>query len=374
MSKDYSRCPDCDATDIMGGGLFGNKGNGRCSNCHGEGRVPDAIRGMAAPFVGCDTDEPCEVCSETGQCQTCGGTGYVYYNEDSYGDDQERKDDDSSNDSYYESYSSGGSGGGGSSSSGDSASGCLGIFAFLILIALIAGIWEHRSGRGVTYAVQPTQQPTGTENQSIVAAQDTAKVVSADTAAMAYPDTNRIKSDLIGKGTPGWHFDSLSEFLSVNITNQDITSGRLLLTTGLKLQSNGKIIHATMILTYNKGPDGWQFSNIEQNAFYVEPSGGPSAEPSVSRQYVGLNEPGYDTAGDIIFSTGCTDCQFQSLISGHMQEVPYSVTVDSVFNPLRLQPGLYEFSIINASGQKHTFKAYIKPNTRLFIRVRKERE
>ena len=62
MSKDKGECRDCDGLDLSS--QFTSlipRGNGKCSECHGNG---------------------CGVCSGTGQCQTCGGTGYEYWDED----------------------------------------------------------------------------------------------------------------------------------------------------------------------------------------------------------------------------------------------------------------------------------------------------
>lgn len=383
MSKDYSKCPDCDGIDIMGSGLFGSRGDGRCSHCHGEGRVPDAIRGLAAPFVGCDPAEVCEVCSGSGQCQTCGGTGYVWSEEESSKGGDDRQDNYSSGyDPYYESSSSRsyGSGGGGSSSPDDTGLGCLGIFVFIFLIALIAGMWEHRSSPGVTYVSQPAQ-PAGPGNQAY-AAPDTAKIVARDTvnhdsAGFADPDTNMVKADLLGKKMPHWSFDNLSEFLELKVVRRETLRGRLFLSADLRLQSlqGGKRYHAMTLLGYEKGSDAWQFSTIDETLFNEESTGDPAVIPSVSRQYADLVEAGYETAGDIVFSTSCPDCNFQYLISGQKQEVAYlkddpgSGSAGPAPGGLKLQQGLYEFSIINTAGQKKTFKAYIKPGARLFIRI-----
>lgn len=98
MSKDGQRkCPDCE-TDL--GSLFGEKGNGKCYHCQGEGKrygVGDVIPGM----VGLDNYHDCEECNATGQCQTCGGTGYEYYYEE-YNNDSVLEVDNSS--SFHESH------------------------------------------------------------------------------------------------------------------------------------------------------------------------------------------------------------------------------------------------------------------------------
>lgn len=58
--------------------LFGGRGDGRCSACHGTG--VDEVSSVFNSLVDAGKDE-CKVCSGTGQCQTCGGTGVVYYDE-----------------------------------------------------------------------------------------------------------------------------------------------------------------------------------------------------------------------------------------------------------------------------------------------------
>ena len=70
------RCPDCEI-DISGFS-FTSKGDGRCRNCNGTGVVNEP--GVEFITLGLeDSEYACKVCSHTGQCQTCGGTGYVYY-------------------------------------------------------------------------------------------------------------------------------------------------------------------------------------------------------------------------------------------------------------------------------------------------------
>jgi len=61
------------------GALFGGRGDGRCSACHGTG--VDEVSSVFNSLVDAGKDD-CRVCSGTGQCQTCGGTGVVYYDED----------------------------------------------------------------------------------------------------------------------------------------------------------------------------------------------------------------------------------------------------------------------------------------------------
>lgn len=99
MSKEYSRqCPDCDGPDL--GSLF-NKGDGRCRECHGTG--VDEVSSIFNSLVDAEKDR-CRVCSGTGQCQTCGGTGYEYY--DDYDTSTSQTIHSSESSSYGDSYSS----------------------------------------------------------------------------------------------------------------------------------------------------------------------------------------------------------------------------------------------------------------------------
>lgn len=80
MAKYQKNCRDC----AIAGDLF-TEGNRDCKPCFGSGK--DSIKQISKIFtafplsvLGIDnnSDEDCEVCSGTGQCQTCGGTGVVH--------------------------------------------------------------------------------------------------------------------------------------------------------------------------------------------------------------------------------------------------------------------------------------------------------
>jgi len=78
-TKREQKCPDClyefmERTD---------KGSGKCRNCEGAGEASDPMDSFteAATLGLTKADNICKKCSGTGQCQTCGGTGYVYYYE-----------------------------------------------------------------------------------------------------------------------------------------------------------------------------------------------------------------------------------------------------------------------------------------------------
>lgn len=94
MSKEYHKeCPVCDGPDMAA--LFGGRGDGRCSACHGTG--VDEVSSVFNSLVDAGKDE-CKVCSGTGQCQTCGGTGVVYYDEDN--DSGSNRNEDSGRNRY----------------------------------------------------------------------------------------------------------------------------------------------------------------------------------------------------------------------------------------------------------------------------------
>jgi hypothetical protein len=72
---EHGKCPDCDGLDLGSWG-FSEKGNGVCNNCHGTGLASSDWLVKFATF-GTEDDIPCEVCSGTKQCQTCGGKGVI---------------------------------------------------------------------------------------------------------------------------------------------------------------------------------------------------------------------------------------------------------------------------------------------------------
>ncbi|MCX6316047.1 MAG: hypothetical protein NTW29_02050 [Bacteroidetes bacterium] len=103
MSKESSRkCPDCDGEDFYA--FFGGKGDGNCSNCHGKGEVWSIGEGLEVFRLDLEKVEACKTCNATGQCQTCGGTGYEYYDDYDTSTPQSMHSGESS--SYDDSYSS----------------------------------------------------------------------------------------------------------------------------------------------------------------------------------------------------------------------------------------------------------------------------
>jgi len=80
-------CPDCDQEV---GNIFGHRGNGRCKRCHGMGETYNAVDKVIdfATMGKAESITPCNICSETGQCQTCGGTGYIHTHAVDYKEEQ----------------------------------------------------------------------------------------------------------------------------------------------------------------------------------------------------------------------------------------------------------------------------------------------
>lgn len=65
-----ARCDDCDSVEV---GSFGQRGNGKCSRCHGDGK--SLLSGLNEKIF--DTELECNNCGGSGECPTCGGTGEV---------------------------------------------------------------------------------------------------------------------------------------------------------------------------------------------------------------------------------------------------------------------------------------------------------
>ena len=68
------KCNDCDQTITN---VFDpNEGNGKCSHCHGKGKVYGIRDQFASDFMGGEDYHTCEVCDGSGICQTCNGSGH----------------------------------------------------------------------------------------------------------------------------------------------------------------------------------------------------------------------------------------------------------------------------------------------------------
>jgi hypothetical protein len=77
QESERERCPDCEI-DIRGFS-FSSKGDGRCIECHGSGHDTGSEAMVQFATLGVEDDKiDCPKCYGTGQCQTCGGTGYIY--------------------------------------------------------------------------------------------------------------------------------------------------------------------------------------------------------------------------------------------------------------------------------------------------------
>ena len=97
MAKDSKKsCSDCNGIRTGWNGVYGD---GACSCCDGRGYNTSYIEAVGkAVSLGAlgdpaDQDYPCDECSGTKQCQTCGGTGWEHYNEEE-DDDKEEDDED----------------------------------------------------------------------------------------------------------------------------------------------------------------------------------------------------------------------------------------------------------------------------------------
>ncbi|MGM0438923.1 MAG: hypothetical protein ACQEP3_00590 [Patescibacteria group bacterium] len=64
-------CPDCDTRAI-----FGNSGDGNCSNCHGAGEKSGFMDSLI-PSSERSEHEQCPKCGGSGVCPTCGGDGFI---------------------------------------------------------------------------------------------------------------------------------------------------------------------------------------------------------------------------------------------------------------------------------------------------------
>jgi len=92
-----SRCPDCENIDISSL-ISSGKGNGRCKECKGTGIDQAASALVQFGTLGLEGKNiPCKICSGTGQCQTCGGTGDVKYHHTA---PTSSRSDDTSSDGY----------------------------------------------------------------------------------------------------------------------------------------------------------------------------------------------------------------------------------------------------------------------------------
>jgi hypothetical protein len=87
-----------------------------------------------------------------------------------------------------------------------------------------------------------------------------------NTIASQIPDSNRIKSDLIGNTIPGWRFELASEIKQLAISNVSSLAGRMEYLLDLKLENyNSQTYHeAQVIATYIESDYGWQLDNLRE--------------------------------------------------------------------------------------------------------------
>jgi hypothetical protein len=115
MAKNSKRtCPDCNSSEFVAFGT--DKGDGVCGTCEGTGRVYQWLDSFLEVFTYShliqerltgDEGEygyPCPACfneeddTSDGQCKTCGGNGFEYYNSDDTDDSSEIDNESDSND------------------------------------------------------------------------------------------------------------------------------------------------------------------------------------------------------------------------------------------------------------------------------------
>ncbi|OJU26291.1 MAG: hypothetical protein BGN92_13510 [Sphingobacteriales bacterium 41-5] len=81
------------------------------------------------------------------------------------------------------------------------------------------------------------------------------------------PDTEKIKSDLIGQRTQFWTFNYLSEISGATIRNTTENAGRLELEVMLKLNSESSGEHdAEVIMVYFQDGEDWTFNSVKMNS------------------------------------------------------------------------------------------------------------
>lgn len=80
MFEETERCPNCDGDAYLLFPAFDDRGDGKCSKCHGtgEGSIFDAIVDRFNPLL---TEEEqrsvCDRCNGSGECRTCHGSGVI---------------------------------------------------------------------------------------------------------------------------------------------------------------------------------------------------------------------------------------------------------------------------------------------------------
>ena len=95
-----------------------------------------------------------------------------------------------------------------------------------------------------------------------------AAVVSA-ACSERLPDADRIKSDLIGQTVGNvifrWRFESLNEFESFEITNQERTGDIVEYTANVILTEPRGRSSATLTVVYRREDNGWSLTSVSDN-------------------------------------------------------------------------------------------------------------
>lgn len=259
MAKEHRKeCPDCDGSDYNA--YFSSRGNGICSNCHGEGMVPNPLSDFFSLGLG-EHEIPCEHCAPSskrkgnGQCQTCGGEGYVYYNDnfntnnDNIGDDLIDGNDSGS---YIETE--------------EIKWGNIFLFIACTMIIIVLIKEKYFSSDDIIPPPVVSNQyiPSVSNYEHTPAVTIVEKVIPP-----SYPDSNKVKIDLIGKHIEGWSFDNLSEFKQIRIINQENDNNKLIQTIELILAKDNAVAqyNAQLLVSYAlDSRNTWQIQNVIQNS------------------------------------------------------------------------------------------------------------
>lgn len=235
-------CPDCDGTDM---GLFTfSKGNGLCKCCHGNGYANDLNEAISLMLVGERID--CDCCSGTGQCQSCGGSGYEYYYSNIYDEEDNNEDESTYSNGDNQDYST--------SSSIDYSSyitqrtyaedndigsviGYLLAILFVLTIFIFGVIKCNRNSEGTTYS-----EPSIQQNYSSIASQSADVIMKIPENVEEYPAEEKIKDDLVAaQHLPMWDFVAASDFVKFNIENVEVKENVLYQSLELILQKGDPI-------------------------------------------------------------------------------------------------------------------------------------
>ena len=116
-----------------------------------------------------------------------------------------------------------------------------------------------------------------TANYSIASSTESTAVLADKQASATMPDTESIKSDLIGRsmyvtqGKTGlWQFSSLSDILQTTMSSAhkdgDVLEFDFKMILSDSYSSNQELYRAEITVTYEKGSQGWKLQSVEGNS------------------------------------------------------------------------------------------------------------